>query len=151
MLVGPAVSKVVYEPLGVICVMGSWNFPLYTTLSPFIYVIASGNTAVLKPSELAPHTFLALRNLLRSYLDSSCYICIEGKIEVAKALPTKKFDGICFTGSSEKGKLVAAAAAQNLIPCILELGGKSPSVVDADADLELAAKKIAFGRFVNAG
>ncbi len=78
MLVGPAESKIVYEPLGVICIIGSWNFPLYTTLGPLIYVIASGNTCVIKPSELSPFSLLVLKNLINSYLQNECYICIEG-------------------------------------------------------------------------
>jgi aldehyde dehydrogenase (NAD+) len=131
--------------------MGSWNFPILTSFSPLIYAISAGNTAVLKPSELAPNSLIAMKALCESYLDKDAYICIEGQIEVAKALPTKKFDGLCFTGSTEKGKLVAASAAQNLIPCVFELGGKSPIVVDIDADLEMAANKISFGRFLNAG
>ena len=81
----------------------------------------------------------------------NCYTCIEGAVEVAKAATAKPFDSIVFTGSSEKGKLVAAAAAKNLVPCVLELGGKSPALVDISADLELVARKIVLGRFVNAG
>ena len=84
-------------------------------------------------------------------MDTSCYACIEGAVEVAKTLTTKPFDSIVFTGSTEKGRLVAASAAKNLVPCVLELGGKSPAIVDTSADLELAAKKIVFGRFLNAG
>lgn len=131
--------------------MGSWNFPLITTIGPLIHVIGAGNTAVIKPSELAPHISNALKKLINRNLDMSAYVCIEGQVEVAKALSTKPFDCICFTGSSEKGKLVAAAAGKNLVPCILELGGKSPSIVDEGADVDFAAKKISLGRFVNAG
>ena len=151
MLLGPATSKVIYEPLGVVCIMGSWNFPFYTTLAPLIYAIASGNTAVIKPSELAPHSLRALMLMINRYLDSDAYICIEGQVQVAIQLAKTKFDCICFTGSTEKGKLVAEAAAKNLVPCLLELGGKSPVVVDKDADIDLAAKKVALGRFLNAG
>lgn len=151
MILDPAKSSIVYEPLGVVCVMGSWNFPILTTLSPLINVICAGNTAVIKPSELSPNSLLAIKNLIENYLDKDSYICLEGQVEVAKALTSAKFDCICFTGSTEKGRLVATAAAQNLVPCILELGGKSPSLVDIDADLDLAAKKIVNGRFMNAG
>jgi aldehyde dehydrogenase (NAD+) len=139
MLIGPARSKIHYEPLGVVLVMGSWNFPIYTTLAPLVYVIAAGNCAVIKPSEMSPHISKKLKVLITRYLDMSSYVCIEGAVEVAKTLTTKKFDYIVFTGGSEKGKLVAASAAQNLVPVMLELGGKCPAIVDNTADLELAA------------
>ncbi len=151
MLVGPAKSKLLYEPLGVVAVMGSWNFPVYTTLAPLIYVIAAGNTALIKPSEIAPNSLFVIKELCKAYLDPYSYICIEGQIKVAQYIPTRKFDGLCFTGSPEKGKMVAQAAAQNLIPCVLELGGKCPFIVDSDADIEFAAKKVAFSKFGNAG
>lgn len=150
-LIGPAKSKIVYEPLGVVCIIGSWNYPIFTTLGPLVNAIAAGNCAVIKPSEIAPYTLLKLKSFVIRNLDMSSYVCIEGQIEVSKALTATKFDLICFTGSSEKGKLVAASAAQNLVPCILELGGKSPSIVDESADIAYAAKKIAFGRFINCG
>ncbi len=148
---GPGKSSIFYEPLGVVCIMGSWNFPLYTVMAPLIDVIAAGNCAVLKPSEIAPNTLRKVKALLARNLDSSTYVCLEGQVEVAKALSSSKFDSICFTGSSEKGKLVAAAAGKNLVPCILELGGKSPAIVDESANLEHAAKKIVLGKFLNAG
>jgi aldehyde dehydrogenase (NAD+) len=104
---GPAKSRIIYEPLGVVCIMGSWNFPLFTTLSPLVNVIAAGNCAVIKPSELAPNTLRKIKALLTRNLDLQCFACVEGQVEVAKALSNAKFDKICFTGSSEKGKLVA--------------------------------------------
>jgi aldehyde dehydrogenase (NAD+) len=107
MLIAPGTSKIVHEPLGVVLVMGSWNFPLFTTLGPLIYVIASGNCAVIKPSEFSPHSTKIIKKLVVKYLDMNCYACIEGAVEVAKACTSKKFDSIIFTGSSEKGKLVA--------------------------------------------
>lgn len=131
--------------------MGSWNFPLYTVLAPLIHAIAAGNCAVIKPSEIAPNTFFKIKSLITRSIDMQCYACIEGRVEVAKALSNVKFDKICFTGSTEKGRLVAQAAGKNLVPCILELGGKSPSIVDESANLEVAAKKIAMGRFSNSG
>ena len=151
MFLGPASSRIIPEPLGVVCIIGSWNFPLFTTIGPLINAIAAGNTVVIKPSEIAPNTLLKIKSLITRQLDMQCYTCIEGQVKVAQALTATKFDLICFTGSSEKGKLVAAEAGKNLVPCILELGGKSPSIVDEDANIELAAKKIALGRFVNAG
>lgn len=148
---GPAKSKIVHEPLGVVGIMGSWNFPVYTNLSPLISAIAAGNCAVIKPSEIAPYTLRKIKALFARNMDTSSYVCIEGAVEVAKALSNSKLDSLCFTGSSEKGKLVAMAAGQNLVPCVLELGGKSPAIVDESANLELAARKIVAGKFLNAG
>lgn len=151
MTVGPAKSRIVYEPLGCVLIIGSWNYPIFTTLGPLVNAIAAGNVAIIKPSEISAHTSNMIKRLIFRWLDSSAFIPIEGQVEVAKALTSKKFDLICFTGSSEKGKLVAGAAAKNLTPCILELGGKSPTIVDESADLEYAVKKISMGRFLNAG
>ena len=95
------------EPLGVVGIMGSWNFPLYTNLSPLISVIASGNCAVIKPSEIAPNTLRKVKTRIARNMDTSSFVCIEGQVEVAKALSSSKLDSICFTGSSEKGRLVA--------------------------------------------
>ena len=131
--------------------MRSWNFPVYTNLSPLISAIAAGNCAVIKPSEIAPNTLRKIKALFARNMDTSSYVCIEGAVEVAKALSNSKLDSICFTGSSEKGKLVAMAAGLNLVPCVLELGGKSPAIVDESANLELAARKIVAGKFLNAG
>jgi aldehyde dehydrogenase (NAD+) len=151
MFLGPAKSRINYEPLGVVCILGSWNFPIYTIIAPLVNAIAAGNCAVLKPSEIAPNTLRKIKLLITRNMDSNAYVAVEGQVEVAKALTSSKFDLICFTGSSEKGKLVAASAANNLVPCILELGGKSPAIVDASANLEHAAKKIVMGKFLNAG
>lgn len=151
MFLAPARSRVVYEPLGVVGVISSWNFPIYTCLSPLVCVIAAGNCAVIKPSEITPHTLLKIKSLITRNLDTSCYAVIEGQVEVAKACSNTKFDSICFTGSTEKGRLVAQAAGKNLVPLVLELGGKSPAVVDENANLEYAAKQIARGKFLNCG
>jgi aldehyde dehydrogenase (NAD+) len=107
LLVGPGESKIVYEPLGVVGVMGSWNFPLFTLLTPLVNVIAAGNCAVIKPSELAPNTSRVVAKFISLYLDPDCFLCVEGKVEVARALSEARVDGLCFTGSTEKGKLVA--------------------------------------------
>ncbi len=107
MLIGPAKSKIIYEPLGVVLIIGSWNFPLFTTIGPLIEAIAAGNTAIIKPSELSPFSCRIMKKLVVLALDSSCYTVVEGKVNVAISLTSKKFDLICFTGSSEKGKLVA--------------------------------------------
>jgi aldehyde dehydrogenase (NAD+) len=141
---------VIYEPLGVALIMGSWNFPVSTLIGPFVEAIAAGCCAILKPSELAPETSKMMSKLINT-LDPDCFTCIEGGVETSIALTSSKFDVIAFTGSTEKGKLVAASAAKNLVPCLLELGGKSPAIVDDSCDIEIAAQKIAFGRFANCG
>lgn len=140
MFLSPAKSRIAYEPLGVVCVIGSWNYPLYTCLAPLVSVIAAGNCAVIKPSEVTPNTLLKIKSLITRWVDMGCYTVVEGQVEVAKALTNAKFDSICFTGSTEKGRLVAEAAGRNLVPCVLELGGKSPAIVDESANLNFAAK-----------
>lgn len=151
MLLGPAKSRIVWEPFGVALVIGSWNFPFFTTIGPLIYAIAAGNCAVIKPSEMSPQCSRVMKRLVMRNLDGGSYACIEGAVQVAIAITSKPFDVICFTGSTEKGKLVAASAAKNLIPCILELGGKSPTIVDDTADVDIAARKVVWGRYANAG
>lgn len=101
--------------------------------------IAAGNCVILKPSEIAPHSSKVMADLVNNYLDKSCYAVIEGGVEVSKTITTFPFDLIIFTGSPEKGKLVAKAASENLVPCILELGGKSPTIVDKDCSLNVTA------------
>lgn len=143
----PSSSKIRYEPLGVALVMGSWNFPLFVTLKPLITCIASGNCAIVKPSELGPCCSKVLQILVEKYLDNRCFRVVQGGVDVCIKLTSSKFDIICFTGSTEKGKLVARAAATNLVPCILELGGKCPVVLDQSTDLDFAAMKVCYGKF----
>ena len=150
-MIGPGQSSIVREPLGVVAILGSWNYPLVTSISPLIAAIAAGNCALFKPSEFAPHTAIVCRRLFARFLDTSAFQCLIGQVEVAKKMTSSKVDLIIFTGSTEKGKLVAASAAKNLVPCILELGGKSPLVVDASADIEFAAMKVAALSFMNSG
>ena len=150
-VIGPARSYIQPEPYGVALVIGPWNYPVSTSVSYVASAIAAGNCCIIKPSEVSEHTSKVIAELFDKYMDKSCYRCIEGKTEVAKAITREKFDVIIFTGSTEKGKLVAQAAAENLVPCILELGGKSPTIVDRDANLENAALRIVQGRFLNCG
>lgn len=147
----PSTLKLKYEPLGVALIMASWNYPVFTVIKGLTTCIAAGNCAVIKPSELAPATAIVLRKLVENYLDPNCYRHHAGGVDVAVRLTSLPFDIICFTGSSEKGKLVAAAAAKNLTPCILELGGKCPVVVDRTADLDFVANKVVTAKFLNAG
>jgi len=147
----PAKTMIRYEPLGVALIFGSWNYPYVVGLKPLCQAITSGNCAVLKPSEMSPTSSAAIKKLVDKYLDKDCYAVIEGGVEIASKICNYPWDLICFTGSTQKGKLVAEAAAKNLIPCILELGGKCPAVVDLSADIDFAASKVAFGRLNNSG
>jgi len=106
---------------------------------------------LIKPSELAPHSSRVIKDLVLNYLDNSCFDVIEGGPEVAIEVQKHKFDLVCFTGSTQKGKLVAEAAARHLTPCIMELGGKCPAIVDETANIDLAAAKVSFARFNNSG
>lgn len=130
LFVGPASSIIRPQPLGVVCLMGTWNFPFLLTGNPLSNVIAAGNCALIKPSEIAPHCSEVLTKIIRESLDQRFYKVIEGKSKVAITLNKQKFDMFVFTGSTQKGKLVAEAAAKNLVPCLLELGGKSPAIID---------------------
>ena len=150
-LLSPACSSIIPEPYGVALVIGAWNYPFVTSLQPVISAIAAGNCCVLKPSEMAPYSSNVMKKLFDKYLDKDCYQVIEGQINVAIKITTLPFDLIIFTGSPEKGRLVAKAAAENLVPCILELGGKSPTIVDEGVNLQNAALRITQGRFFNCG
>lgn len=147
----PSTLKLHYEPLGVALIMGSWNYPVFTAVKPLTTCIAAGNCAIIKPSELAPATAEVICKLVEKYLDPNCFRCHTGGVDVAVRLTSMPFDIICFTGSTDKGKLVASAAAKNLVPCILELGGKCPVIVDRTADLDHVAYKVVTAKFQNAG
>ena len=138
------------EPYGLALILGSWNFPFSTTLHPLINAIAAGNTAIIKPSEMAPNSSAVMKDII-STLDQRVYGCLEGGPETAIALLEQRWDLIVFTGSPEKGKLIAAAAAKYLTPVVLELGGKNPVIVDSDADIHNAGLRITQGRYLNAG
>ncbi|SEA31225.1 aldehyde dehydrogenase family protein [Microbulbifer marinus] len=147
----PAKSYVLPEPLGVVLIIGAWNYPLQLLLSPLVPAIAAGNCAVLKPSELAPATSGLVAELLPRYLDRDAFACVEGAVPETTALLEQRWDHILYTGGGRVGKIVMAAAAKHLTPVTLELGGKSPCIVADDADLEVAARRIAWGKFTNAG
>ncbi|HDR6289186.1 TPA: aldehyde dehydrogenase [Bacillus cereus] len=144
-------SYIYPEPFGVALIIAPWNYPFQLALAPLVGAIAAGNCAVLKPSELTPHTSRILAKIINANFPEE-YICVvEGEIETSTALLKEKFDHIFFTGSTMVGKVVAEAAAKNLTPVTLELGGKSPCIVHEDADLEEAATRIIRGKFLNAG
>ena len=151
LLLAPGRTSVRYEPFGVCGIYSAWNYPLVTMLKPVVQCICTGNAAIIKPSEVAPATSAVLKKFVERYLDTDFYQVIEGGIDVAVALNKQKLDLICFTGSTSVGKIVATAAAANLTPCILELGGKCPVVVDREADLDHATDKLCFSKFQNQG
>ena len=147
----PAKSYVKPCPLGNVLIMSPWNYPVLLTLDPLVEALAAGNTVVVKPSAYAPHTSEALRTLLESIFPP-CYVAVvTGGREETAGLLEEKFDHIFFTGSKTVGKLVMTKAAAHLTPVTLELGGKSPCIVDATANLRLAARRIVFGKFLNCG
>ncbi len=139
------------EPYGVCLIVAPWNYPFNLAVAPLIGAIAAGNCAVLKPSELSPHTSQVLARLIRETFPEE-YVCVvEGGVEESNALLRERFDHIFFTGSVHVGKIVMEAASRHLTPVTLELGGKSPCIVHADANLDLAARRIAWGKCLNAG
>jgi aldehyde dehydrogenase (NAD+) len=147
----PAQGRVVREPLGVVLVIGPWNYPLHLVIAPLIGALAAGNCAVLKPSELAPATSAAIARLVPQYLDTEAVAVVEGAIPETTALLEQRFDHIFYTGNGTVGRIVMTAAAKHLTPVALELGGKSPAVVDSGVDLAVVAERIVRGKFLNAG
>ena len=139
------------DPLGVVLIIGPWNYPVQLVISPLIGAIAAGNCALIKPSEIAPATSQVIAELVRDTFPPEYIAVLEGGVETAQALLAEKFDHIFFTGGTRIGQIVMAAAAKQLTPVTLELGGKSPCIVDQDVNLEVAAKRIVWGKFVNAG
>ncbi len=147
----PATAYTVLEPLGVVLIIAPWNYPVQLLLAPAIGALAAGNAVVLKPSELAPSTSNLMAQLIPQYLDPSAVTVIEGGVPQTTALLEQRFDHIFYTGNGKVARIVMAAAAKNLTPVTLELGGKSPTYVDDSADLVTAANRIAWGKFTNAG
>jgi aldehyde dehydrogenase (NAD+) len=144
-------SRIVYEPKGVVLIISPWNFPLNLTFGPLISAIAAGNVAMIKPSELTPNASACMKRILSDLFDENEVAVIEGDAEVAEALLRKRFDHIFFTGSPAIGKVVMKAAAEHLTSVTLELGGKSPVIVEKTADLDAAAKRVVWGKFFNSG
>ena len=144
-------SSVIKEPLGNVLVIGAWNYPYQLTLSPAIAAIAAGNTVIVKPSEIASHTSRLMVELINSTFSREFLYALEGDAEITSALLKLKFDKIFFTGSTRVGKIIYEAAAKQLTPVTLELGGKSPVIVSEYADVDLAAKRIVWGKFINGG
>jgi aldehyde dehydrogenase (NAD+) len=147
----PGRGWVEYEPYGTVLIIGAWNYPFYLTLGPAVGAIAAGNTVLLKPSEIAPASSALMAELVPRYLDSDAIAVVEGDGAVSQELIAQGFDRVLFTGGTEIGRKVYEGAASHLTPVTLELGGKSPVIVAADADVDVAAKRIAWIKLLNAG
>jgi aldehyde dehydrogenase (NAD+) len=144
-------SYIIPEPLGVCVVIGAWNYPYRLSLAPVVGALAAGNTVILKPSELASHACQCLQDVIRAHFEPGYFVVVQGGADAAEALLEQRVDKVFFTGSTRVGKLVYQAAAKHLTPVSLELGGKSPALVARGCDVELAAKRIVWAKFVNAG
>jgi aldehyde dehydrogenase (NAD+) len=147
----PGSSRVVREPLGVVLIISAWNYPLSLALSPLAGALAAGNCAVVKPSEVAARSSALLAELLPKYVDSDAVRVIEGGVPETTELLTQRFDHILYTGSTAVGRIIMAAAAKHLTPVTLELGGKSPCIIDEHTDLKVTARRVAWGKFYTTG
>jgi aldehyde dehydrogenase (NAD+) len=147
----PAASRVHAEPYGSVLIIAPWNYPFQLAIAPLVAALAAGNCAVLRPSPAAPQTSRLLAGMIREVFDPAYVCAVEGGVAETQTLLAERFDYIFFTGAAHVGKLVMAAAARHLTPVTLELGGKNPCIVDRDADVAVAAKRIAWGKFMNAG
>ncbi len=147
----PSSAQIRAEPLGVVLIISPWNYPFQLMIAPLIGAIAAGNCALLKPSELAPHTSQIITQIIQDTFNPHYIAVVEGGIEASQTLLEERFDHIFFTGGTAIGKVIMTAAAQHLTPVTLELGGKSPCIVDRDIHLEHTARRIVWGKFLNAG
>ena len=149
----PSDSKIYNEPLGVVLIVAPWNYPLQLLLVPLVGAIAGGNCAVIKPSELAAATSALIKKIISETFEENYIKVVEG--EGAEIIPQMindfRFDHIFYTGSTNVGRIIYQLAAKNLVPVTLELGGKSPCIVEADANIKVAARRISLGKFANAG
>jgi aldehyde dehydrogenase (NAD+) len=139
------------EPLGTVCIIAPWNYPVQLLFAPLVPALAAGNTAVLKPSEVTPSVSALIEELVPRYFSASTVAVVTGAVDETTALLEQRFDHIFYTGNGKVGRVVMRAAAEHLTPVTLELGGKSPAIVAADANVEVAAKRIAWAKFLNAG
>ena len=151
MVAQPGKSYIQPEPLGTVLIIGAWNYPYQLVIAPLIAAIAAGNCAVIKPSELSPNTSAIIAELVGKYLDKEAFLVVEGGVEETTAVLKQQFDHILYTGGEAVGKIVMRAAAEYLTPVTLELGGKSPCVVENSADLKVSAARIAWCKWMNAG
>jgi aldehyde dehydrogenase (NAD+) len=151
MMAQPGRSYIEPEPKGVVLIIAPWNYPLSMVVAPLVGAVAAGNCAAMKPSEITTHTSTALAAILPRYLDKDAFAVVEGGVPETTELLEQKFDHILYTGNERVARIVMTAAAKNLTPVTLELGGKSPCIIDKSADIEVAASRIAWGKFINAG
>src|SRR5690554_894725 len=147
----PAKSYIYPEPLGTVLVIGAWNYPFLLSIAPAVAAIAAGNTVVIKPSEVPARTSAVIADIINENFDASFFHVVEGGVDVITELLAQKWDKIFFTGSTGVGKIVYQAAAKNLTPVTLELGGKSPAFVMKDANLDVTVNRLVWGKFLNAG
>ena len=147
----PGTSFKMPEPLGTVLIIGAWNYPFQLVLAPLVAAIAAGNHAILKPSELSAHTSALIAKLVPRYLDSHAFAVVEGAVNETTALLKQQFDHILYTGGEQVGKIVMRAASEHLTPVTLELGGKSPCIVEGSADMSVTAARIAWAKWMNAG
>lgn len=147
----PSTDYIYQEPYGKVLIISPWNYPYQLALCPLIAAVAAGNQVIIKPSELTPNTSRIVAKIIAETFDKNHVQCIEGNANVSQELLKQRWDYIFFTGSVAVGKIVAKAAAENLTPVTLELGGKNPCIIDETANLKLAAKRIVWGKFLNAG
>ena len=139
------------EPLGTVCIIAPWNYPVQLLFAPLVPALAAGNTAVLKPSEVTPSVSALIEELVPRYFNASTVAVVTGAVDETTALLEQRFDHIFYTGNGKVGRVVMRAAAEHLTPVTLELGGKSPAIVAADANIEVSAKRLAWAKFLNAG
>eukprot|EP01138_Halocafeteria_seosinensis_P012976 gb/GECG01013254.1/.p1 GENE.gb/GECG01013254.1/~~gb/GECG01013254.1/.p1 ORF type:complete len:513 (+),score=67.65 gb/GECG01013254.1/:1-1539(+) len=147
----PGSAEIIREPLGVVCIIGPWNFPIQLLVCPLVAALAAGNACVMKPSELAPYCAKLLEELIPRYVDTDAVAFVQGAVKETTELLKQRFDHVFYTGNPAVGKIVMKAASENLTPVTLELGGKSPTIVDETSNLDVAAKRIISGRMLNAG
>ena len=139
------------EPLGVVLIIGAWNYPFLVTLTPLVGAIAAGNCVIIKPSEIAPKSAEVMANVIERYLDTSCIRVVLGGIEQTQALLNGDIDKVFYTGSAAVAKVIMRAAAEKMIPVTLECGGKNPVYVASDANMEICGRRIAWGKGINCG
>jgi aldehyde dehydrogenase (NAD+) len=147
----PGRSYIYREPLGLVLIIAPWNYPFQTAVLPLVGALAAGNCVVIKPSEIAPHTSKVIAKWIPKYMDTTAVQVVEGGVPETTALLRQKWDHIFYTGNGTVGRIVMEAASAHLTPVTLELGGKSPAIVDETADLDGAARRIVYGKFFNAG
>ena len=147
----PAQSFITKEPYGITLILSPWNYPFMLLIEPLIGAISAGNTVVLKPSEFAPNTANVIQKIVSDCFNPGYVVCVQGDKEISQSLIEKKFDYIFYTGGTKVGKIVMQEASKNLTPVTLELGGKSPCIIDEKYNMHLAAKRLVFGKLLNAG